>query len=781
MIPVFTTTKLPVIRYLFQILFVLQIAFLQAQSVKKDTVRLPEVEFSVEGGFYQMPLEVSLLSPGARIYYTTDGSQPSRYSRVYKKPIRISRTQVVRAFAMAGRQKGEYYGATYFIREPATTFPVVSIAASASLFFDPEFGLFVEGFHADNTLKRDGANFWSNKEAVVHTEIFESDGSTVFNSNTGLRVFGGMSRLFPQKSMSLFTRDRYGDKKIHYPIFGPDAPKKFKSLVLRNGGSDWGKTHFRDELMTSLTEGWNLDHQAYRPAHVYINGKYWGIYNIREKLNRYYLADHFSVDKDSVDLLEHYFLRKAGSTRQYQKLIEYIRLHDLSDNTHYAQVGTMMDIENFIDHQVAEIFFDNQDAGGNIKYWRAQRPGSKWRWLLFDTDWGMGLHEERAYANNSLAFHTEANGPKWPNPPWSTFLLRNLLKNDGFRQEFVNRFSDYLNTSLLPERVLTKIDSFQRLLEPEMPRHIDRWNLSTKEWHHQIGVLKNFARLRPGYIRQYLVEAFDTGSLAQVSLRPSPGGKIVLNDHITVDTFGFTGTYFENIPVSIRAMPEPGYRFAGWEGLYIDDHIKAFYFKPSAVATQIRAIFEPYTDPLAGKVIINEVSCNNKKSGDWIEIVNNSDHYLNLKGWILTDGQHEYALPELTLADKDFLVVCQDSMAFSNSYPDVFNIAGNLSFGLHKRKDQLGLYKPDYAAIDYMHYDVPPSDSVFTLSLMMPHLDNADMENWELTFGKGTPGSANTYYLSAVVQNRQQLWLRIGGAIALLLIAGFLLWMKQQR
>lgn len=289
---------------------------------------------------------------------------------------------------MAGNKKGLYCGATYFINEPATTFPVVSIAASPALFFDPEYGLFVDGYAADNTMKKEGANFWTIKEAVVHTEFFESDGSSVFNSNTGLRLFGGMSRLFPQKSMSIFPHGPLTVTKKYIPIFGSDGQKKFKSLVLRNGGSDWGKAHFRDELMTSLTEGWNLDHQAYRPAHLYINGKYWGIYNIREKLNRYYLADHFSIDKDSVDLLEHYLIRKAGSTRHYRQLIDYIRQHNLRDNQHYARVGLMMDTDNFIDHQIAEIFFDNQDAGGNIKYWR-QRPGSKWRWLLFDMDWGM--------------------------------------------------------------------------------------------------------------------------------------------------------------------------------------------------------------------------------------------------------------------------------------------------------------------------------------------------------------------------------------------------------
>lgn len=150
-----------------------------------------------------------------------------------------------------------------------------------------------------------------------------------------------------------------------------------------------------------------------------------------------------------------------------------------------------------------------------------------------------------------------------------------------------------------------------------------------------------------------------------MALHPSPGGRIILNDHIPVDTLGFEGTYFENIPVSVKAMSNPGFRFVRWEGLYIDNSIQSFFLKLSGSHTKIAPrSFEPYTDPLAGKVIINEVSCNNKKSGDWVEIYNQSGKFLNLSGWILTDGEHEYALPEITLSNKDFIVICQDSVAF---------------------------------------------------------------------------------------------------------------------
>ena len=233
--------------------------------------------FSKKGGFYEDPLKVSLECPGAKIYYTLDGSHPDKQGILYKRPIRVKKTSVIRARAYRGKLKSKAYTQTYFVNEPQTTFPTVSIAITPSVLFDPETGLYVKGPNAiDSLWKKDGANFWSRREVVINTEIFESNGKTEFNSVSGFRLFGGMSRLFPQKSMTIVARDGYGKKRIKHKIFGKKGLKKHKFLVLRNSGSDWGKSHFRDAFMTDLVKDWNLDVQDSRPAHVYLNGDYWG-------------------------------------------------------------------------------------------------------------------------------------------------------------------------------------------------------------------------------------------------------------------------------------------------------------------------------------------------------------------------------------------------------------------------------------------------------------------------------------------------------------------------
>ncbi|NNE29637.1 MAG: hypothetical protein HKN16_08370, partial [Saprospiraceae bacterium] len=339
----------------------------------KSGLKKVDVEYSHHAGFYEEGFLLEMTTPGGRIHYTLDGSTPTRRTARYKGPISISKTTMVRAIAYSGSRKSKMEGRTFFVGEPASTFPTISIGVNPDYLFNEETGLYVQGPNAiDSLWRKDGANFWSRKELRCHTEFFEEDEKLEFSSVTGFRLFGGVSRLFEQKSITLVTRDRYGKKRIKHKIFGKKGEKDFKFLVLRNSGSDFGKTHFRDALTTSLVEDWDLENQDHRPCHVYLNGQYWGIYNIREKINRYYLADHHDVDKDSMDIVEHKYTVKRGGRRHYLKLLRYLAKNDISQSEHFAHVSRQMDVENFMDYQIAQIFVDNRDAGGNVRYWRPQ-------------------------------------------------------------------------------------------------------------------------------------------------------------------------------------------------------------------------------------------------------------------------------------------------------------------------------------------------------------------------------------------------------------------------
>ena len=768
--------RLPILIYLmlFSCLLVAQERIGPVQRSNKI-----ELQFSAQGGFYDEELTLELhTEPGARIYYTIDGTLPTRRSKVYKTPLRITSTMVVRAISRKGRRKSDHKAHSYFIGEPPSNFPIVSLAIPPNVLFDPERGLFMKGENAiDSIWSLPGANFWSRSETVINTEFFEPDGVCHYNNLTGMRLFGGMSRLFPQKSMTLVSRKRYGQKRFKHRVFGKQGKKDFKFLVLRNSGSDWGKAHFRDAFMTSLLEDWDIETQDYRPAHVYINGKYWGIYNLREKVNRYFLEDHNDVDKDSLQLMEHRFTRKRGSRQQYRNLLKYLQENSLSDPANYAYLHSLMDVDNFMKYQIAQIYFDNQDAGGNIKYWRPSTEDGRWRWVLYDTDWGFGLHDDEAYRNNSLAFHLRPNGPSWPNPPWSTFILRKLMENENFRKEFVNRFADYLNTTFDSKRVTALINKFYTNLHPEMPRHLDRWNLSEKVWNNNVRLMKVFGVERPAYLRHYLEEMFDVGEQVTVKASAIGSGKILINKDVTV-TGGFEGKYFKKLPIRIKAVPNFGYRFSHWEGVLVDNSERAFSLRLNKSKYHIKAVFRKSTHPLAGKIMINEISANNRQSGDWIELLNNSEETVNLKDWIFTDKSNEYYLPEVSIRPNDYLILCQSTKKFRRAFPNQTNIVGDFKFGLNKRLEVLSLYTENGAAVDSISYDLEPTDSIFTMGLLLPFLDNSDIENWEQNYGPGTPSHANPYYLESRIKAKQERAMLIGGAAGMLLVFVFLLMVK---
>ena len=273
----------------------------------------------------------------------------------------------------------------------------------------------------------------------------------------------------------------------------------------------------------------------------------------------------------------------------------------------------------------------------------------------------------------------------------------------------------------------------------------------------------------------HLMEQFNTGKISHLHVERIGGGKVLVNNNIKVTDAPFSGQYFQKIPVSIKAVPNFGYRFVRWEGIPVEEGIFEANLLLKKKSTKITAVFEPYIHPMAGKIIINEISANNKKSEDWIELYNTSTEPISLYGWSFTDRKHNYILPRIQVPPKEYLILTESQKEFSERFPEVYAVAGDFPFGLHKRTENIGLYASDGALIDSVTYNIPPTDSTFTLSLLLPHLDNSDIENWEMIKGEGTPNAPNPYYLESHIQAQQALWVRIGVGFGILLLCFFVL------
>lgn len=465
-----------------------------------------EPEFSCIGGFYSQPFYLSLkpCSP-AVVHYTLDGSEPTENSSVWSKPILINKTTVVRAISFTpGMLPSLVTTETYFINK-SNTLTVISLSTNPENLWDIDSGIYSAGRNPGTEFPYVTANYWMNWEKPVHFELFEPDGKKGLGFNGGIKIFGSYSRALDQKSFSIYARDKYGCDEINYPFFKDRPFSNYKSIILRTSGQDTLYTKIRDSMMHRLVKDTEVDVQSYRPAVVYINGEYWGVYNIREKISRFYLASNHGVDPENVDILQANGYVRYGSNTDYKALISYVTSHDMSIQQNYEYVKTKMDIENFIDYQISEIYFANTDTG-NIKFWRDRSEGGKWRWILYDTDWGFF-----DATHNTLWFVSNPEGTG-TGKMFSTALMYNLLKNNSFKDEFIERFAYHLNNTFRPERVIGIIDEMSKAIEPEMPGQFARWGGSMDSWYKKVQVLRDFAANRPKYVVNYIASQFNLSS-----------------------------------------------------------------------------------------------------------------------------------------------------------------------------------------------------------------------------------------------------------------------------
>ena len=521
-------------------------------------------------------------------YYFPDGP-------VFKST--VVRAKAVKEGAMSDRVQTRSYFVTPSGRN-RYSLPVISFAIQEDHLFDYEHGIYVPGkiYNETNPWTADGSAIGNYSQRGIDwerpgsMELFEPESArSAFQQDMGVRIHGGWSRARPMKSLRLYARNMYGDSRFNHQIF-PDQPyTEYNRLMLRNSGNDWPLSMMRDALMQAVVAHMKFDTQAYRPFIVFINGEYWGIHNMRERYDRHYLARVHGIDPDNIDLLEGNARVKEGDNTHYLETMSYIRQHNLEDDEHLHYIGTRIDLENYIDYQVAQIYTGNTDwPGNNIDFWRLrteqyepdapQQHDGRWRWLAYDLDFGFWLYN-RGPDYNTLRHALGEKHHNHGNPAWSTELFRNLIKNESFRNDFITRYLDQLNTAFRADHVVEQINAMAGYIEPEMRDHIARWSRprSLQNWQNEIEQLREFAKRRPAHARGHLRNRFDISRQFLLTVDVSDGsmGSVKVNTiNLTPGTVGvdedpwpWKGFYFRGIPVTLEARPHHGYEFFHWEGL----------------------------------------------------------------------------------------------------------------------------------------------------------------------------------------------------------------------
>ncbi|MFT5601207.1 MAG: hypothetical protein ACI9N1_001447 [Flavobacteriales bacterium] len=740
--------------------------------------------FSIRGGVYMdSSLFVEIDTAGFKVYFTVDGSKPNYYSTRYSKGIKLTKTTPIRA---AFYQNGSRIGIstqTYLLGR-SYNMAVISITVNNEDFFGFDRGIYVKGCCAQPTQPYKGANFWKGWEREINIEFYESNNELGFNQPAGARIFGGFSKGLPMKSLAILARNEYGNNRFEYPIFPNKDIKKFKSFVLRSSGGDFNKTHMRDALLTHLVEPLDIEIQAYRPAVVYINGAYWGIHNVREKINEHYLKYNCGADQDSVDIMKHRNDLLSGTRTSYHALLKFINKTNFSDTSQIIELNKLMDIDNYIIYNQAEIYSDNGDAGGNIRYWREQKEGARWRWILFDLDLGMSIGDWKAYKVNTLKQMTTPSNETWPNPSWSTVIIRKLLKNDSIKELYINRFADRLNTIFSSENVNFRIDSIKNLIAPEMPYHIQKWPTTIEKWERNITVIKAFATYRPQYLRQYLMEKFELVDTVHISIDSVDNtmGYVRLNSLTVVDSS--KGWYFNGCPVQIEAIPKKGYEFIRWKET--NDSTQLIIMNPTDEITLTPIFKKKGISSYHKKVVMNEVSLKQKEddtTGDWLELYNLSSEPIDIIGWeITTKDAESFRFKESTIIGKNgYLIIAKNYQNFSSFFKDsTLHVSSeSLGFGFSSKKDFISLLDDTENIIDTLEYNIKKnfkkSKGTFSLEKLNPKFESKVVQ-WSI--GKEvSPGKQNQQLVEESIEEdveNNQLWIYV--TVLLMVLFGLLIY-----
>lgn len=714
--------------------------------------RIPPPELSHHSGIYNNSITVEITSvvPNVIIRYTLDGSTPVDTSLIYNEPLQIDSVTIVRAVSFSDNWLPSKPATGSYIVNYNTNLPIVSVVTEPANLWDWETGIYIMGPNAEEEWPYNGANFWRDVEVPVLFEFFEQDNAGSFSINAGLKIHGGISRAYEQRNLRITARDEYGNDRLNYPFF-PDIPVNiFKAVLLRNSGNDWGHSNLRDGFMSQLMDNLGVDKAAYRPTVTFINGQYWGIYNLREWLEEHHIANHHNIDKDSIDVMEghhfHAIIAKAGDRQAWLELLDILKHdNDMNDETVFDSVASYVDIENFIRYMASEIYFANPDwIVHNIRWWRPKREGGKFKWIIYDLDQCFGYTWRYDY--NALL---RATDEEWEE---HTLLFRRLLENDSFRIMFITRICDLMNTYYKKERSTNLARTLKGKITPEMPAHIERW-FPDLDWNRYFNQIYFFARERKGYVIQQLINEFELDSTIQLTIKLAEplAGRVKINEFF-IEDFPFQGDYFPNMPLTLTAEPLTGYRFSRWVG-DVNSRSEVIIIEPNEDIS-IEARFKPQNEIDFG-VVITEINYNSSKDfdpGDWIELYMLYGDY-DLSGWSVRDDRndHLFTIPDGTeLYKGEYLIITDDSAAFSDCFPGFYTIAGDLDFGLSADGDQVRLFNSECRLIDSVAYDDDPpwlshADGYGrTLQLADPAFANEYAHNWSVSLSEhGDPGKRN--------------------------------------
>ncbi len=599
---------------------------------------IAEPTYSVQGGWYENPIQVELSAKEGDIYYTLDGSDPDENSYKYEGPITVvNRTEdeniysviremtqdetlyfpdynvdkvtVLKAVAISDNGRSDIAAETYFVgldEEDYAGISVLSISGSPEDFFGYDTGIYVVGRTYDMSAAKwqvDAVKYpsvaWPNYgrkgrgwEREVQVEYLTAEREKALIQNVGIRIHGGASVVANQKNFQLYARDEYdGNSSFVYDFFGHgDYDNK---VMLRGGGSDdTYMSKIRDVFEQSLVTDRDFGTQEAVPCAVFLNGEYWGMYNVQETIGTRYISNHFGVDEDNILIVKNNESRSNNpeDVELYNSIVDFAAENDLSVDSNYRYIEEQIDIQSYIDYYTLQIYTGNNDAYlNNIAMWRSFEQGSgeyedcKWRWLVFDLD---------GTANTEIGGNTpEVDSFNFVNihgiaPLNGDVLFTSLLENAEFKERFVTSFMDMANNNFYYPSVSAKLWAMADIYRAAVVKSHERYKgdvvlgdypgyeesdepYSEEDFGRDIGYIDAFFNQRYDYIVGYMKDNLGlTGDLCEVNITCTDPTVITLQVNtsaVDITSGSWTGKYYSDYPITLTCSCMEGTQFAGWQ------------------------------------------------------------------------------------------------------------------------------------------------------------------------------------------------------------------------
>jgi len=526
----------------------------------------------IQAGYYASPITVSISTtePGATIYYTTNGSQPTNASTTYTGPITINTTSVLRAIVYsptAGILPSFTETNTYFFGNDNHSIPVVSISGT--------------------TL--DGG--WNGDE-LTQLEFFQN-GTFVVESVGDSNEHGNDSNAYGQRGFDYVTRDALGyDHELEHPMLHTSDRQSYQRLIFKAAANDNypfsnGGAHIRDAFVCelSLLGDLHLDERKTRSCILYINGQYWGVYEIREKVDDTdYTKHYYDQPAGNVD-----FLKTWGGTwteyaaaptfnpqTQWNTFVNFTTTNSMVNQANYDYVVSQFNTMSLIDYFILNGYTLCTDwLNWNTAWWRGTNPlgdGRRWRYALWDNDntFGHGANYTGVSSTQPTSDPCQVEGQGDVGGQGHIPVLNALFDNPDFFADYIQRYAELSNTIFSCERMIEVLDSMIMVIEPEMPRQIQRWGGNINTWNNNVQEVRDFILARcNSEIIDGIADCYDVVPF-NVTFQIDGEGDIQVGDtELSPYETPYSGTYFADLEIDLEAMVDnvvgPCSSFQGWE------------------------------------------------------------------------------------------------------------------------------------------------------------------------------------------------------------------------